>query len=185
MSEQTGWCLIPPHIVANKDFTASEKLLYGRIVGLTGKNGYCWASNYWLGLQIGINEKTVKNIIWSFKKKGLIETKVFRDDDNHITKRYIFMRGVPVEGLGGPVQGTSRSRRSDSYSVENSVEYSNTSRQSVKTEQHTDKRENYWLARRARNQAKKGRPLGSTYQPKPLISYEKKKKVYVDGRGVI
>lgn len=185
MTEQVGWGLIPPYIMANEELSANEKLVFGRIMGLSGKNGYCWASNFWLGKQIAIDEGTVANIISSLKKKGLIETKVFRDDQAHITKRHIFVRNFT--GQLTPLHGimNTSSSDNDSYSVESSVENTVYNRQPAKTEQHTNKEENYWLVKRAKKESKRRKPFGSPYTPKPFVQYEKKKKVYVDGRGVI
>jgi hypothetical protein len=179
----TGWGLIPPYIMASKDLKANEKLLYGRILGLTNKHGYCWASNYWLGLQIGIEEQTVANIIWSFKKKGLIETKVFRDDKNKITKRHIFVPGFPIQGTGVPQIGNSSSSNEESYSVENRVEFSRENTIGLNT---SDKQTttvsppsflNEVLSKRAEKSSKKKAGFSSfnSYPKKTVVLAEPKK----------
>ena len=174
MKQQTGWCLIPPHIIANENLSANEKLVFGRIMGLSNKFGYCTASNYWLGKQLGLDDGTIKNIIISLKKQKLLDTKVKRDDKNHIIKRYIFVR----ESIGQCPDGHAIMPRwaldNAPYSVECSVErvenFPFKEKAKLYKEKHTNKKTFF-----------------PTYQSSrtPTQYPAKKSKVYVDGSGII
>jgi hypothetical protein len=120
-----GWALIPPQIIAREDISANEKIIFGRIMGLLTEDGYCFASNYWLGKQIGLKPNTISTIIGSLKNKGIIRIKLFRDDAKKITGRHIFVRSFdndsipPLSTSNTPPLSTSKD------SVENiSVEFS-------------------------------------------------------------
>ena len=85
-----GWCVIPPYIMSRADLSSNEKMLYGRILGLSGKEGYCFASNEWLGKQIGLTGRAVRAIIAKLKEKKLIDTEV---DLTLISQRKIYPTG--------------------------------------------------------------------------------------------
>ncbi|MGD9129272.1 MAG: helix-turn-helix domain-containing protein [Candidatus Woesebacteria bacterium] len=88
-----GWCLIPPEVMARNDLSNSEKLLLGRINGLRNEKGYCYATNRWLGEQIGLQEGTISNIISSLVRKGLIDRKIIRDENKEVIERQLY----PIE----------------------------------------------------------------------------------------
>lgn len=71
---EIGWCLIPPWVMAREDLTLMEKILFGRLLGLAKKEGYCGASNHWLGKQLAMKAKTIANTLTSLKEKGLVQT---------------------------------------------------------------------------------------------------------------
>lgn len=85
-----GWCIIPANILANDDLTLSEKVLFGRILGLSDKGGYCFASNAWLGKQIGLSKGTVANLLSNLSSKGLIKIEIVRDENNQVKERRIY-----------------------------------------------------------------------------------------------
>lgn len=74
----TGFLFIPEHIMERKDVTIQEKMVYGRILGLTKKEGYCYASNEWLGNQLGLSADRISHYINSLVKKGLLVTEIIR-----------------------------------------------------------------------------------------------------------
>ena len=69
---ETGWVLIPPAILAAKNLCTGEKILWGRINGLVGKRGYCFATNDWLGKQLGYSPRTVEDYVRKLVNKGYI-----------------------------------------------------------------------------------------------------------------
>jgi hypothetical protein len=87
--------LIPSHIIARKDLTPSEKMLYGRINGLTGDRGYCWAHNQWLGEQLDLGKDTVRHMIRKMTKMGLLRVEVLKTSTSEVLERKIFVLGIP------------------------------------------------------------------------------------------
>lgn len=71
--DRLGWVLIPPSIIAAEDLNMGEKVVWGRIAGLIGKRGYCWASNAWLGEQLGYSERTIERYICQLVRKGYLD----------------------------------------------------------------------------------------------------------------
>jgi DNA-binding CsgD family transcriptional regulator len=181
-----GWALIPPQIIAREDISANEKIIFGRIMGLLTEDGYCFASNYWLGKQIGLKPNTISTIIGSLKNKGIIRIKLFRDYAKKITGRHIFVRSFdndsipPLSTSNTPPLSTSKD------SVENiSVEFSSKifSNKEEPTLEDNLKAEEERLER---NRSKVKTPFGRQVYKKeyPKKDYPKKGG-YADGRNIV
>lgn len=50
-----------------------EKVLWGRINGLIGKRGYCFATNDWLSKQLGYSPRTIEDYIRKLVGKGYLQ----------------------------------------------------------------------------------------------------------------
>ena len=59
----------PNIILANKELTATEKQLLIKIINLSEKTGYCFATQETLGNHLGKSKDTIKKAISSLKKK--------------------------------------------------------------------------------------------------------------------
>lgn len=70
--EPSGFLFIPEHIMERDDLSLQEKCVYGRIIGLTKKEGYCYATNEWLGLKLNMSGKTISRHISSLTNKGFL-----------------------------------------------------------------------------------------------------------------
>ena len=184
-----GWCLIPPYIVAS-DLSANEKLVYGRIMGLTGKRGYCDASNFWLGKQLNLDDGTVKNIVVSLKKKGLLEVNLKRDSSHKVTKRFIFIKHSSINACSfehGPVleSGTIKALDNASnsvVSVENSGDFLIKNRKTGK-----DLLTSRSKIRKAKENKKNAPYRSFEFTPKSQKkeTFERKKRTIVHAEGVV
>jgi len=103
----TGWALIPPWVLADQNLSANEKLIAGRIWGLSGARGYCWARNASLGQELGLAPKTVSKIITLMNAKGYVRVEVVRNKKNEITQRRIYPLNplCPNGNIGLPQRG--------------------------------------------------------------------------------
>jgi len=110
---QLGWSLIPPAILCRKDLSANEKLLWGRINGLTTKEGYCFASNEWLGEQIGLSSSTVSDIISSLVRKNLLHREIIRNENNEIVERRLYPLSVKERIPIRPITDTPTRQRTE------------------------------------------------------------------------
>jgi len=82
MTENNTFIIIPPHICADKNLSPSEKLVFGQVNGLTSKHGYCFATNGYIGDQIGLSDSVVSKHISKLEKKGylrLVIAKIKKD----------------------------------------------------------------------------------------------------------
>lgn len=90
------WILIPPQIAEDENLSLSEKVLAGKIVGLTQKDGYCYASNAYLAHYLNTSIATIKRYIKKLKDSGFIRVEVERNDSKQVTERRIYTLGSPV-----------------------------------------------------------------------------------------
>ena len=97
--QQIGAAYIPAHIMCDMSLTLTQKVLWGRIQGLSTKLGYCYASNEWIGEQIGIKKGTVSNVVSQLVKSGHLLRKVIRNEAGEITERWLY----PVSRVPGGV----------------------------------------------------------------------------------
>lgn len=117
---QLGWSLIPPDILSREDLSANEKLLWGRINGLRGKRGYCFASNEWLGEQLGLKNGSISNIISSLVRKGILIRDLIRDKKGEIKERRLYPLSTKEWGginysmatpINSPIEDSNRDNR--------------------------------------------------------------------------
>lgn len=92
MSEQLGGYLpVPRAITRRKDISQSAKLLYGQILTLTSKKGYCYASNARLAEYMGLGLTSIKSCLNQLSKNNLIYIETtFANKGNATKKRKIY-----------------------------------------------------------------------------------------------
>ena len=134
-THELGWVMIPPTILAAADLCMGEKVVCGRVVGLVGKKGYCFASNEWLGSQLGYSDRTIEDYISKLTKKGYLRRE-YGANGKRDRRLYpipeIAGKGIPIPEIAGshPCPGSEPSLLEQGsligVSVENSVESSKT-----------------------------------------------------------
>jgi hypothetical protein len=67
---------IPEHITEDHSLSWQEKGVFGIITGLTKKEGYCYATNEFIGLNLEMKGDMVSKHISSLVKKGKIQVQV-------------------------------------------------------------------------------------------------------------
>lgn len=80
---------IPSKVLHNKNLKPNSKILYGEIARLSQKDGYCYASNKYLGELLNIKEKSVSRLLKELKESGLIKSKEIIEYG--LTKRYLYI----------------------------------------------------------------------------------------------
>lgn len=60
------------HIARRTDLSQSAKMLYCVIVSLSAERGHCYASNAYLGLEIGLNARTARTIVAELEHHRLV-----------------------------------------------------------------------------------------------------------------
>lgn len=103
--QQTGWVIIPPQIVADENLTNSQKMLLGRIMGLSNKKGYCYASNEWLGQQLGLKPTTISGYISELVEDGYIKRVLKKTDNEEVKERRLYpLWNTPPQNKQTPPQ---------------------------------------------------------------------------------
>ena len=86
---------IPLFIKNNKNISSNAKLLYGDIQLLCHSKGYCFATNKFLGNNLGVTDRTITRLLGELVKDNLItieygcnSRKIFLssrvDDNDHL-----------------------------------------------------------------------------------------------------
>ena len=97
--QQIGAVHIPSSIMCQKNLTLTQKVIWGRIKGLAVNEGYCYASNKWIGEQIGFSKGTISNNISVLVDKGYVKRQIIRDKARKIEERRLFPIEVPTQEL--------------------------------------------------------------------------------------
>lgn len=59
--------------ILKRDISDGAKILYGELSRLSTKEGYCFASNKYLGELVNKKERTVQNLLKELKENNLIK----------------------------------------------------------------------------------------------------------------
>lgn len=78
-----------PQKVAEAKISFGAKVLYGQINRLSSKEGYCYASNKYLGGLLNVSERTVSRMIGELKQSNFIVSKETIEDG--LTKRCLYI----------------------------------------------------------------------------------------------
>lgn len=66
------FAIIPAKVRYDKDLSPNAKLIFGELVVLCQKEGFCWASNGYFARLYGVDKKTVSRWINQLREKGYI-----------------------------------------------------------------------------------------------------------------
>lgn len=100
--EQSYFVVIPTYLFTDNKLSWKLKQLYGRIVSLCKKEGFCWASNRYLANEVKISERTVRRYLQKLKRLGEIDCEVNQPEGNirriWIKKKH--PKDIPVPSYG-------------------------------------------------------------------------------------
>lgn len=80
-----GYLILPYTVYSDPRLELVDKLIFARIHGLTKDEGYCWASNAFLGKELGKTSNYISKVISKLKACGYIDVEV--DVNNNNSKR--------------------------------------------------------------------------------------------------
>ena len=109
MSEENKigyYAVIPSTILFNKDLKPNEKLLYAVITVLSNKEGYCYASNSYLGNLFNVIPHTISIWVSNLKNKGFLYVDIITDEKGEVIQRRIYPNDTPyvINKTGGMFQ---------------------------------------------------------------------------------
>lgn len=64
---------IPRFVLNNNKISSNAKLLYGDLVLLCHKNGFCYATNKFLSSNMGLSTRTITRLLKQLKEENLIK----------------------------------------------------------------------------------------------------------------
>lgn len=108
--EENYFAFITADVLNDEKIRDSEKLLYARIVSLTKKEGYCFATNKYLADISNCSVKTVIRRINNLKKYGYISTKLnYKKSTKEVESRYLFLTNLDK------IETTSSQKRDEAH----------------------------------------------------------------------
>ena len=89
------YAIIPSTVLFDTDLKANEKLLYAIIKVLSNKEGYCFASNSYLGNLLNAQPHAISKWVSHLKEKGCVRLDLIRNDKFEIIQRRIYPNDTP------------------------------------------------------------------------------------------
>ncbi len=89
------YAIIPATVLFNENLKANEKLLYAVITALSNKEGYCFASNSYLGDLFNAKAHTISEWVSHLSKLGFVYVDIVRNEKNEIIRRRIYPNDTP------------------------------------------------------------------------------------------
>lgn len=91
MNEKPNYyAIIPANVRYDKELKDKAKLLYGEIVALSDKQGYCYASNKYFAELYEVSTTTISTLIKNLVEKGYIESEIiYKEGTKEILNRYL------------------------------------------------------------------------------------------------
>lgn len=92
------YAIIPSTVRYDKRLKFAERLLYGEITVLLGKEGYCFAGNNYFAELYGVIPGTISRWISHLDKLGYIKVNIIKDDNNEVKERRIYIKDISYRG---------------------------------------------------------------------------------------
>lgn len=119
------YAVIPATVLFNNELKPNEKLLYAIITALSNKEGFCYASNKYLGDKLGADPKTVSRWIANLRKYNYLIIDIIRNEQQEIIQRKIYPNDVPYLSKNQYPYLLKNHYPSDEKVEENNIIYNN------------------------------------------------------------
>lgn len=88
------YAIIPATVRYDNNLKFAERLLYGEITALIGKEGYCFANNSYFANLFNVIPGTISRWISHLEKLGYIKVDIIRNEKNEVIQRKIFILDI-------------------------------------------------------------------------------------------
>lgn len=85
------YAILPAEVRYSENLSPNSKLLFAEISALTNKSGKCYAQNSYFAELYNVEKETVSRWISQLEKFGFIKTKIIRNENKQVERRYIFV----------------------------------------------------------------------------------------------
>jgi hypothetical protein len=103
------YIIITNSVYADKTIKDGAKLLYGLILSLSQKDGYCYASNSYLADTLNVQMRTVQVYLTDLKQKKLIHADYVSNNIRRITTQDTRVKLTPTSKT--PLEAKKRASR--------------------------------------------------------------------------
>lgn len=111
-NQPSYYAIIPSTVRYDENLKFAERLLYGEITALIGKEGYCFASNNYFSKLYGVIPGTISRWISHLDKLGYIKVELIKNDKKEIIERRIYITDISCRRI---VQSTYEQNSSYPY----------------------------------------------------------------------
>lgn len=132
------FAVIPATVLFNNELKPNEKLLYALITALSNKEGYCYASNKYLGEKLGVDHKTVSRWIANLRKYNYLVIDIIRNEQQEIIQRKIYPNDIPYLSKNHYPYILNNQQGSDEKIEDNNINYNNINTHTVSKEKFLD-----------------------------------------------
>ena len=97
MNEQNKpsyYAIIPSSVRYCEELKFAERLLYGEITALAGKEGYCFATNKYFADLYKVIPGTISRWISHLENLGFVNVKIIKNEKNQIIERRIYINDI-------------------------------------------------------------------------------------------
>lgn len=102
ISDYANFHIIPAQIMADKEISANEKLVYGFLFTFNHQHKDLFGSNEFIARSCGLEEQTVANILVKLDKRGLIK-RIYKNDNPREGREGILLQVNPFTSSGKPL----------------------------------------------------------------------------------
>ena len=88
------YAIIPSEVRYCEELKFAERLLYGEITALAGKEGYCFATNKYFADLYKVIPGTISRWISHLENLGFVIVKIIKDEKNQIIERRIYINNM-------------------------------------------------------------------------------------------
>ena len=128
------FAVIPATVLFNNQLKPNAKLLYALITALSNKEGYCYASNKYLGEKLGVDHKTVSRWLGDLRRYNYLVIDIIRNEQQEIIQRKIYPNDVPYLSKNHYPYTLKNHYPSDEKSEDNNINYNNINTHTVSKE---------------------------------------------------
>ncbi len=132
------FAVIPATVLFNNELKPNEKLLYALITALSNKEGYCYASNKYLGEKLGVDHKTVSRWIANLRKYNYLVIDIIRNEQQEVIQRKIYPNDIPYLSKNHYPYVLNNQQGSDEKIEDNNINYNNINTHTVSKEKFLD-----------------------------------------------
>ncbi len=88
------YAIIPSEVRYCEELKYPERLLYGEITALSGKEGYCFATNKYFAELYQVIPGTISRWISHLESLGFVKVEIIKDERNQIIERRIYINDI-------------------------------------------------------------------------------------------
>lgn len=130
MNEQNKpsyYAIIPSEVRYCEELKYSERLLYGEITALAGKEGYCFATNKYFAELYNVIPGTISRWISHLENLGFVQVQIIKDEKKQVIGRRIYINNIHRDFLASTYKQNKQYPyvQNEQYPISKKEQYNN------------------------------------------------------------